>query len=84
MAPDGVIRFIESLRRDSKGGTKATAFVIGFFGAVWAASGAMGAVIKAVNRAYDRTETRPFWKVRGIAIVLVFVAAVVLTAGRSC
>ena len=24
----------------------------------------MGAIIKAVNRAYDRTETRPFWKVR--------------------
>ena len=31
---------------------------------VWAASGAMGSVVKAVNRAYDRMETRPFWKVR--------------------
>ena len=70
IAPRGVIRFIETLKRDSHGsGTKATAFVVGFFGAVWAASGAMGAVIKAVNRAYERQETRPFWKLRAVAIV---------------
>jgi membrane protein len=71
IAPSGVIKFITSLQRDSGGGTSAAAFLIGFFGAVWAASGAMGSVIKAVNRAYDRQETRPFWKVRTIAILLV-------------
>jgi membrane protein len=81
VAPHGVIRFIDTLRRDSQGGgTKATAFALGFFGAVWAASGAMGAVIKAVNRAYDRLETRPFWKVRAVAIVLVVVSGLT-TAG---
>ncbi len=71
IAPAGVINFITSLQRDSQGGTSAAAFVIGFFGAVWAASGAMTSVIKAVNRAYERPETRPLWKVRGIAILLV-------------
>jgi membrane protein len=40
----------------------------------------MGAVIKAVNRAYDRIETRPFWKLRLTAIVLVF-ATGLTTAG---
>ena len=81
VAPHGVIRFIDSLRRDSKGsGTKTTALVIGFFGAVWAASGAMGSVIKAVNRAYDRIETRPFWKTRATAVVLVMLSGVT-TAG---
>ena len=40
----------------------------------------MGAVMKAVNRAYDRIETRPFWKLRVIAIVLV-VATGLVTAG---
>jgi len=54
--------------------------VIGLFGALWAASGAMNAVIKAVNRAYDRHETRPFWKVRVYAVVLV-VASGITTAG---
>ena len=80
IAPSGVIKFITGLQKDSKGGTSAAAFLIGFFGAVWAASGAMTSVIKAVNRAYDRQETRPFWKVRGIAIILV-VTSGITTAG---
>ena len=64
---------------DNKSGS-AIAFAVGTFVAIWAASGAMGAVIKAVNRAYDRIETRPFWKLRLIAIVLVF-ATGLTTAG---
>ena len=80
IAPNGVIKFITSLQKDSRGGTSAAAFTIGLFGAVWAASGAMTSVIKAVNRAYERPETRPFWKVRGIAILLV-VTSGVTTAG---
>jgi len=47
---------------------------------VWAASGAMGAVIKAVNRAYERVETRPFWKVRATAIVLVLLSGMTVVA----
>ena len=77
VAPSGVIDFITTLKKDSDdGGTKAAALLAGFLGATWAASGAMGAVIKAVNRAYDRVETRPFWKVRGTAIFLVLLTAV--------
>jgi membrane protein len=80
IAPNGVITFISSLQKDSQGGTSAAAFLIGFFGAVWAASGAMGSVIKAVNRAYELQETRPFWKVRATAILLV-VTTGIATAG---
>jgi membrane protein len=79
IAPSGVIRFITGLQKDSQsGGASASAFVIGLFGAVWAASGAMGSVVKAVNRAYDRVETRPFWKVRLTSLVLVFATGLVL------
>ena len=80
IAPHGVVKFISSLQHDSGGGTSAAAFIIGFFGAVWAASGAMGSVIKAVNRAYELQETRPFWRVRLIAIILV-VSTGITTAG---
>ncbi|HEX9380432.1 MAG TPA: YihY/virulence factor BrkB family protein [Gaiellaceae bacterium] len=80
IAPNGVIEFISSLQEDTGGGTSAAAFVIGLFGAVWAASGAMGSVIKAVNAAYERRETRPFWKVRAIAILLVVLSGIT-TAG---
>ena len=80
VAPNGVVKMIDLAEKDAaanKGGS-AVAFVVGLFGAVWAASGAMGAVIKAVNRAYNRLETRPFWKVRAIAILLVAADGVVL------
>ena len=40
----------------------------------------MTAMIKAVNRAYERVETRPFWKTRLIAIVLVLLIALVMAA----
>jgi membrane protein len=80
IAPNGVIKFITSLQHDTKGGTSVAAFLIGFFGAVWAASGAMTSVLKAVNKASERPETRPFWKVRGVAIILV-VSSGITTAG---
>jgi membrane protein len=80
VAPQGVISFIEGLQRDQAGGTKIAALLVGGFGAVWAASGAMGSVIKAVNRAYELAETRPFWRVRATAVVLVLLWGVTIVA----
>jgi membrane protein len=78
IAPHGVISFVEGLQKDSKGSASVIAFVIGFAAALWAASGAMRSVVKAVNRAYDRVETRPFWKVRLISIFLVLLTGATL------
>jgi membrane protein len=80
VAPNGVIHFIEGLQQDQRGGAKFAALVLGGIGAVWAASGAMGSVIKAVNRAYERMETRPVWKVRGLAIMLVVLFGLTIIA----
>ena len=80
VAPHGVITFIEGLQHDQKGGTKVAALLVGGLGAVWAASGAMDAVIKTVNRAYERVEDRPFWKVRLIGIVLVLLWGLTIIA----
>jgi membrane protein len=80
VAPGAVTDAIDIAKRSAAGRetTASLAFVLGFFGAVWAASGAMGSMIKAVNAAYDRIETRPFWKVRLIALLLVFLTGFVL------
>ena len=78
VAPAEVVDTIETLQKDTSTETSVVAFVVGASLAVWAASGAMGAVIKSVNRAYDRVETRPFWKTRLIAIVLVCLTGLVL------
>jgi membrane protein len=78
VAPGDVLKTIDRLQSDTSTGTSVVAFLVGAAGAVWAASGAMGAVIKAVNRAYEQTDTRPFWKKRLIAIVLVGLMGFVL------
>ena len=63
---------------------------VGILGSIWAASGAFSALINALNRAYDVQETRPFWKVKGIAILMTFglsalviVGVLLLIAGPS-
>jgi membrane protein len=63
---------------------------VGILGTIWVASGAFSALINALNRAYDVQETRPFWKVKAIAILmtlglsaLVLVGALLLIAGPS-
>jgi membrane protein len=82
VAPHGVTSVIDVARKDAAGSKSgsAIALVAGVLAALWAASGAMSAVIKAVNRAYEEDETRPFWRVRLTALVLV-VATGLVTAG---
>jgi membrane protein len=43
---------------------------IGLLGAIWSSSAAMVAIINALNKAYDIEESRPWWKVRIMAILL--------------
>ena len=45
---------------------------LGFLGAVWAASSAINATIKALNRAYELTELRSFWYRRLLSVGLMF------------
>jgi membrane protein len=56
-------------------------FTFGILFTIWAASGAFAALINALNRAYDVQETRPFWKVRGIAILMTFGLSVLILIG---
>jgi membrane protein len=48
---------------------------------IWSASGAFAALINALNRAYDVQETRPFWKVRGMAILMTLGLSVLILVG---
>jgi membrane protein len=42
----------------------------GIVAALWTSSSAIAAIISGLNRAYGVEEGRPFWKVRGLAILL--------------
>jgi membrane protein len=78
VAPKSVTDIIEQLQRDSPSSGSVVLVAFGIFGAIWAGSGAMSSIVKAVNRAYDKLETRPFWKVRLISVVLVVASGFVL------
>ena len=56
-------------------------FTFGILFTIWASSGAFAALINALNRAYDVQETRPFWKVRGIAILMTLGLSVLILIG---
>lgn len=51
---------------------------IGLAGAIWSSSAAVVAVAEALNRAYDIEESRPWWKVRGMALGLTITLAVLV------
>jgi membrane protein len=60
----------------------------GILTALWTSSSAITAIIDSLNRAYDVTEGRPFWKVRLIAVALtiglslfIIVSLILLTFG---
>jgi membrane protein len=66
---------------NQKGGAGAL-FGVGLAGAVWSASGYVGAFMRASNAIYETEEGRPFWKLRplqvAVTIVMVLLLAIVL------
>src|SRR5437763_4359560 len=67
-------------------------FIVGILGALWSASGYVGAFSRAANQIYEVGEGRPFWKLRpqqvaitAVMVVLLAVSAVavVVTGGLA-
>src|SRR5690606_930684 len=52
------------------------ALVTGLLGALWSASGYVGAFSRAMNRIYEIDEGRPFWKLRPVMLLITLVAVV--------
>ncbi|MGE2688552.1 YihY/virulence factor BrkB family protein [Mycolicibacterium pulveris] len=68
--------------------TAGLALVIGLVGALWSASGYVGAFGRAMNRIYEIDEGRPVWKLRPVQLLLtlaglVMAAAVILMLAIS-
>ena len=54
------------------------ALVLGVLGALFSASGYVGAFGRAMNRIYEIDEGRPFWKLRPLMLLLTLVAVVLM------
>jgi membrane protein len=54
------------------------ALAISLLGALWTASGYVGAFMRASNRIYEVDEGRPFWKLRPVQIVVTLIMVLLL------
>src|SRR4051795_4399647 len=61
-------------------GSAGFAFVLGLAGAIWSASGYVGAFARASNSIYEVGEGRPFWKLRPMQIIVTTVMILLLAA----
>ena len=83
VTPQQVYEIIDSYLHDIIAGNRPAPglFSVGLVIALWSASGAFAALINALNKAYDVEETRPFWKVRGIALLMTLGLSVMIIVG---
>jgi membrane protein len=79
-AQDIFTKAIENIE-DSQGAA-GLFFVIGLLGALWSASGYIGAFMRAANVIYDIDEGRPFWKTLPVRVGLT-VLLMLLTAATA-
>lgn len=69
-----------ALRQVAESPRAGVALLIGLAGALWVASGYVGAFGRAMNRIYEIAEGRPFWKLRPWMILITIVALVLSAA----
>lgn len=61
---------LSSILQDVLSASGSRLLSIGIIGAIWSASNGIMSLIKAVNRAYDLSESRPYWKLKLLSIVM--------------
>jgi len=90
IAPPEVLEIIRKQLESIMAGEATSLLTIGVLGALWSSSGAMTSIVSALNKAYDIPETRPWWKVRLVAIgltialvVFVLLSAALIVAGPN-
>ncbi len=79
VSADVIERIREPLTQIASSQAAGLTLVIGVLGALWSASGYVGAFSRALNRIYEVEEGRPFWRLRPMQLILT-VTTVVLCA----
>jgi membrane protein len=70
VAPHELVALLRGQLAQISEGSQASLLTLGVVGAIWSSSAAMVAIIDALNRAFDVTEWRPWWRRRLVAIGL--------------
>lgn len=69
---------LESIQQNT--GAAGVAFVLGLVGALYSASGYVGAFMRASNAVYDASEQRSFWKARPLQFGITLLTLLILVA----
>lgn len=75
IAPSEVLTLIRKQIDAISSTPQSGVLTIGILGALWSSSGAMTSIVSTLNTAYDVPETRPWWKVRLVAVGLTLALA---------
>jgi membrane protein len=81
--PEQSANLFEGTVRYASSGGKEGLLTFGLIFALWSGSSGVYAITEQLNAICDHTERRPFWKARGMAVVLTLFFAV-LTIGTLC
>jgi len=88
MFPGEALQLVQDNLHKLVSGERGGLLSFGLLAALWTSSSALTAIMDSLNRAYDVEEGRPFWKVRGLSILLtvglsafIIVSIVLLTFG---
>ena len=82
IAPDAAETLRPTIEQLASSEAAGLTLIIGLLGAIWSASGFVGAFARAMNRIYEVEEGRPVWKLRPtvLAITVAVLVLVVLMA----
>jgi len=79
--PNGVMDVLSTALSEARGGKNATGVLsASLFVSIFSASSGFNAVIRGINKAYRVQETRKFWHVRLVALLMVLVFALSIAA----
>lgn len=78
VVPPAVADILASRLHALATGTSPALVTVGGVGAIWAASGGVSALMRALNVAYGVEEMRPLWKTRGLAVLVTIGAAILV------
>jgi membrane protein len=70
MLPGEALQLVQDNIRLLVMGQRGGLLSFGILAALWTSSSALTAIMDSLNRAYNVDEGRPFWKVRGLALLL--------------
>jgi membrane protein len=81
--PEAALGIVEDQIAKLTAGDTGGILTFGLVVAIWSSSAGLIAIISTLNRAYDITEGRPWWKVRGVAILLTLALTVVVISALA-